>query len=73
METERDGKRERWFEVIFFLIDSWIFNVPLVYYVKRTNHMCTKSQYILSKTNKQEIIILQVSYLLDYSSAFKVA
>ena len=34
--------------------------------------MCTKSQYILSKTNKQEIIILQVSYLLAYSSAFKV-
>ena len=33
--------------------------------------MCTKSQYILSKTNKHEIIILQVSYLLDYSSAFK--
>ena len=25
------------------------------------------------KTNKQEIIILQVSYLLAYSSAFKVA
>ena len=58
---------------IYRRVNSWIFNVALVYYVKRTNHMCTKSQYIRSKTNKQEIIILQVSYLLAYISAFKVA